>query len=55
VEKRCSKCSREVNETIHTTTTYKVDYFERDMTKDKSTIHCYECEKKYEKELLRKK
>lgn len=41
IERHCSKCKREVKETVHTATTYQIDYVTRD-----KVIVCVDCSKK---------
>jgi hypothetical protein len=45
MKKLCSKCGREVKETIHTQNEWKVDYFES-IRDSKVIIVCVDCTKK---------
>lgn len=42
MDKRCNTCGRVVQETIHTSTTWKVDYYET-AKQDQRLIVCVDC------------
>jgi len=46
VKKMCSKCGREVNETIHTQDSWIVDYYESVKADKAVIVLCFTCHKK---------